>query len=182
MKKLLYAVFILLIFGCSCSQNSNDIPQSDNFSLQILHFNDIHSSESFNIEITAADTNTAASAGGWPRFIQAVSSTETSPYKEIIFAGDVFQQGYPLFTYTNGRYDYDMLCRVSPTIITLGNHELYETDTGVLSSFFDYIIQGKNNCSFDIVLANVKFDNETIVKKCDVFLQNNDTATLDILF
>lgn len=163
MKKLLYAVFILLIFGCSCSQNSNDIPQSDNFSLQILHFNDIHSSESFNIEITAADNNTAAaSAGGWPRFIQAVSSTETSPYKEIIFAGDVFQQGYPLFTYTNGRYDYDMLCRVSPTIITLGNHELYETDTGVLSSFFDYIIQGKNNCSFDIVLANVKFDNETI--------------------
>lgn len=162
MKKLLYAVFILLIFGCSCSQNSNDIPQSDNFSLQILHFNDIHSSESFNIEITAADTNTAASAGGWPRFIQAVSSTETSPYKEIIFAGDVFQQGYPLFTYTNGRYDYDMLCRVSPTIITLGNHELYETDTGVLNSFFDYIIQGKNNCSFDIVLANVKFDNETI--------------------
>lgn len=162
MKKLLYAVFILLIFGCSCSQNSNDIPQSDNFSLQILHFNDIHSTESFNIEITAADTNTAASAGGWPRFIQAVSSTETSPYKEIIFAGDVFQQGYPLFTYTNGRYDYDMLCRVSPTIITLGNHELYETDTGVLNSFFDYIIQGKNNCSFDIVLANVKFDNETI--------------------
>lgn len=162
MKKLLYVVFILLIFGCSCSQNSNDIPQSDNFSLQILHFNDIHSSESFNIEITAADTNTAASAGGWPRFIQAVSSTETSPYKEIIFAGDVFQQGYPLFTYTNGRYDYDMLCRVSPTIITLGNHELYETDTGVLNSFFDYIIQGKNNCSFDIVLANVKFDNETI--------------------
>lgn len=162
MKKLLYAVFILLIFGCSCSQNSNDIPQSDNFSLQILHFNDIHSSESFNIEITAADTNTAASAGGWPRFIQTVSSTETSPYKEIIFAGDVFQQGYPLFTYTNGRYDYDMLCRVSPTIITLGNHELYETDTGVLNSFFDYIIQGKNNCSFDIVLANVKFDNETI--------------------
>ena len=55
-----------------------------------------------------------------------------------------------------------MLCRVSPTIITLGNHELYETDTGVLNSFFDYIIQGKNNCSFDIVLANVKFDNETI--------------------
>ncbi len=162
MKKLLYVVFILLIFGCSCSQNSNDIPQSDNFSLQILHFNDIHSSESFNIEITAADTNTAASAGGWPRFIQAVSSTETSPYKEIIFAGDVFQQGYPLFTYTNGRYDYDMLCRVSPTIITLGNHELYETDTGILSSFFDYIIQGKNNCYFDIVLANVKFDNETI--------------------
>lgn len=162
MKKLLYTVFILLIFGYSCSQNSNDIPQSDNFSLQILHFNDIHSSESFNIEITAADTNTAASAGGWPRFIQAVSSTETSPYKEIIFAGDVFQQGYPLFTYTNGRYDYDMLCRVSPTIITLGNHELYETDTGVLNSFFDYIIQGKNNCSFDIVLANVKFDNETI--------------------
>lgn len=49
-----------------------------------------------------------------------------------------------------------------PTIITLGNHELYETDTGVLSSFFDYIIQGKNNCSFDIILANVKFDNETI--------------------
>lgn len=162
MKKLLYVVFILLIFGCSCSQNSNDIPQSDNFSLQILHFNDIHSSESFNIEITAANNNTAASAGGWPRFIQAVSSTETSPYKEIIFAGDVFQQGYPLFTYTNGRYDYDMLCRVSPTIITLGNHELYETDTGVLNSFFDYIIQGKKNCSFDIVLANVKFDNETI--------------------
>lgn len=162
MKKLLYVVFILLIFGCSCSQNSNDIPQSDNFSLQILHFNDIHSSESFNIEITAADNNTAASAGGWPGLIQAVSSTETSPYKEIIFAGDVFQQGYPLFTYTNGRYDYDMLCRVSPTIITLGNHELYETDTGVLSSFFDYIIQGKKNCSFDIVLANVKFDNETI--------------------
>lgn len=162
MKKLLYVVFILLIFGCSCSQNSNDIPQSDNFSLQILHFNDIHSSESFNIEITAANNNTAASAGGWPGLIQAVSSTETSPYKEIIFAGDVFQQGYPLFTYTNGRYDYDMLCRVSPTIITLGNHELYETDTGVLSSFFDYIIQGKKNCSFDIVLANVKFDNETI--------------------
>lgn len=162
MKKLLYAVFILLIFGCRCSQNSNDIVHNDNLSLQILHFNDIHSSESFNIEITAADTNTAASAGGWPRFIQAVSSTDAYPYKEIIFAGDIFQQGYPLFTYTNGRYDYDMLCRVSPTIITLGNHELYETDTGVLSSFFDYIIQGKNNCSFDIVLANVKFNNETI--------------------
>lgn len=163
MKKLLFTVSMLLIFGCSCSQNNNDIPQNDNFSLQILHFNDIHSSETFNMQITAADNNTAAaSAGGWPRFIQAVSSTETSPYKEIIFAGDIFQQGYPLFTYTNGRYDYDMLCRVSPTIITLGNHELYETDTGVLSSFFDYIIQGKDNCSFDIVLANVKFDNETI--------------------
>lgn len=158
MKKLLYTVFILLIFGCSCSQNSND-----NLSLQILHFNDIHSSETFNMQITAADNNTAAASfGGWPRFIQAVSSTETSPYKEIIFAGDIFQQGYPLFTYTNGRYDYDMLCRVSPTIITLGNHELYETDTGVLNSFFDYIIQGKDNCSFDIVLANVTFDNETI--------------------
>lgn len=163
MKKLLFTISMLLIFGCSCSQNNNDIPQNDNFSLQILHFNDIHSSETFNMQITAADNNTAAaSAGGWPRFIQAVSSTETSPYKEIIFAGDIFQQGYPLFTYTNGRYDYDMLCRVSPTIITLGNHELYETDTGVLSSFFDYIIQGKDNCSFDIVLANVKFDNETI--------------------
>ena len=154
MNKILYIIFILVFFGCSCSQNSNDIVHNDNLSLQILHFNDIHSSESFNIEITAADTNTAASAGGWPRFIQAVSSTETSPYKEIIFAGDVFQQGYPLFTYTNGRYDYDMLCRVSPTIITLGNHELYETDTGVLSSFFDYIIQGKNNCSFG--MNNIK--------------------------
>lgn len=36
--------------------------QSDNFSLQILHFNDIHSSEKFNIEITAADNNTAAAS------------------------------------------------------------------------------------------------------------------------
>lgn len=163
MKKLLFEVFILLLFGCSCSQNSNNIPQNDNFSLQILHFNDIHSSETFNIQITSADNNTAAAfAGGWPRLIQAVSSAETSPYKEIIFAGDIFQQGYPLFTYTNGRYDYDMLCRVSPSIITLGNHELYETDTGVLNSFFDYILQGKDNCSFDIVLANVKFDNKTI--------------------
>ena len=52
MKKLLYAVFILLIFGCSCSQNSNDIVHNDNLSLQILHFNDIHSSETFNMQIT----------------------------------------------------------------------------------------------------------------------------------
>lgn len=163
MNKILYIIFILVFFGCSCSQNSNDIVHNDNLSLQILHFNDIHSSETFNMQITAADNNTAAASfGGWPRLIQAISSTDAYPYKEIIFAGDIFQQGYPLFTYTNGRYDYDMLCRVSPTIITLGNHELYETDTGVLNSFFDYIIQGKNNCSFDIVLANVKFDNETI--------------------
>lgn len=163
MKKLLYTVTLLLVFGCSCSQNSSSIPQGDNFSLQILHFNDIHSSETFNIQITTADNNTlTASAGGWPRLIQAVSSTKTLPYREIIFAGDIFQQGYPLFTYTNGRYDYDMLCKISPTIITLGNHELYETDTGVLNSFFDYILQGKDKCSFDIILANVKFDNETI--------------------
>ena len=37
-------------------------------------------------------------------------------------------------------------------------------------------------CTETKFLFLCEFDYETIVKKCDVFLQNNDTATLDILF
>ncbi len=186
MNKLLFGVALLSFFlGCSCSQENTGSLQNSNLSLNIYHFNDIHSSVTFDSEITLPDNTTfKAKAGGYPRLIQALNTVEKHLYTEIIFAGDIFQQGYPLFTYTNGRYDYDMLCRTSPDIITLGNHELYETDTGVLNTFFNYIIQGRDNCSFDIVLANAVFDNETIQKEIKPYIikeyGNNKVAYLGL--
>lgn len=151
----------LMIIISACS-NKADNNIDSNLSLNIYHFNDIHSAETFNMPLTIDNESVSVKAGGYPRFIEALSNSDKPAYTEVIFAGDMFQQGYPLFTYTNGKYDFDMLCMASPDIITLGNHELYETDTGILNLFFDYINADNDNCSFDIVLANVTFDNETI--------------------
>ena len=151
----------LMIIISACS-NKADNNIDSNLSLNIYHFNDIHSAETFNMPLTIDNESVSVKAGGYPRFIEALSNSDKPAYTEVIFAGDMFQQGYSLFTYTNGKYDFDMLCMASPDIITLGNHELYETDTGILNLFFDYINANNDNCSFDIVLANVTFDNETI--------------------
>ena len=151
----------LMIIISACS-NKADNNIDSNLSLNIYHFNDIHSAETFNMPLTIDNESVSVKAGGYPRFIEALSNSDKPAYTEVIFAGDMFQQGYYLFTYTNGKYDFDMLCMASPDIITLGNHELYETDTGILNLFFDYINANNDNCSFDIVLANVTFDNETI--------------------
>ena len=159
MKKFIIIPLMIIISACS---NKADNNIDSNLSLNIYHFNDIHSAETFNMPLTIDNESVSAKAGGYPRFIEALSKSDKPAYTEVIFAGDMFQQGYPLFTYTNGKYDFDMLCMASPDIITLGNHELYETDTGILNLFFDYINANNDNCSFDIVLANVTFDNETI--------------------
>lgn len=159
MKKLLIISLFIIISACS---NKADNNIDSNLSLNIYHFNDIHSSVTFNMPLTIDNNSVSAKAGGYPRLIEALSDSDKPAYTEVIFAGDIFQQGYPLFTYTQGKYDFDMLCMSSPDIITLGNHELYETDTGILNLFFDYINSNHDNCSFDIVLANVTFDNETI--------------------
>lgn len=159
MKKFIIIPLMIIISACS---NKADNNIDNNLSLNIYHFNDIHSAETFNMPLTIDNESVSAKAGGYPRFIEALSNSDKPAYTEVIFAGDMFQQGYPLFTYTNGKYDFDMLCMSSPDIITLGNHELYETDTGILNLFFDYINANHDNCSFDIVLANVTFDNETI--------------------
>ncbi|MCI6475015.1 MAG: bifunctional metallophosphatase/5'-nucleotidase [Mucispirillum sp.] len=159
MKKFIIIPLMIIISACS---NKADDNIDNNLSLNIYHFNDIHSSETFNMPLTIDNESVSVKAGGYPRFIEALSNSDKPAYTEVIFAGDMFQQGYPLFTYTNGKYDFDMLCMASPDIITLGNHELYETDTGILNLFFDYINANHDNCSFDIVLANVTFDNETI--------------------
>ena len=159
MKKFIIIPLMIIISACSNKADSNI---DSNLSLNIYHFNDIHSAETFNMPLTIDNESVSVKAGGYPRFIEALSNSDKPAYTEVIFAGDMFQQGYPLFTYTNGKYDFDMLCMASPDIITLGNHELYETDTGILNLFFDYINANNDNCSFDIVLANVTFDNETI--------------------
>lgn len=159
MKKFIIIPLMIIISACS---NKADNNIDSNLSLNIYHFNDIHSAETFNMPLTIDNESVSVKAGGYPQFIEALSNSDKPAYTEVIFAGDMFQQGYPLFTYTNGKYDFDMLCMASPDIITLGNHELYETDTGILNLFFDYINANNDNCSFDIVLANVTFDNETI--------------------
>ena len=159
MKKFIIIPLMIIISACS---NKADNNIDSNLSLNIYHFNDIHSAETFNMPLTIDNESVSVKAGGYPRFIEALSNSDKPAYTEVIFAGDMFQQGYPLFTYTNGKYDFDMLCMASPDIITLGNHELYETDTGILNLFFDYINANNDNCSFDIVLANVTFDSETI--------------------
>lgn len=157
MKKLFVLFFIILT---SCNDSTN----KDEFSLQFLHFNDIHTSESLEYNVKVNNTDYTANVGGYARLIQALNNTYKIPAHEIIFAGDIFQQGYPLFTYTKGKYDYEMMCMTSSDIITFGNHELYETDTGILSTFMDYFDTGKNQCDFQIVLANVTFSDEKIQK------------------
>ena len=160
MKKLIYCLFIFFITACNnFSNNSNN-----DFTLQLLHFNDIHTSENNEYNITFNNQSIVVNTGGYPRIIQAINDTYKFPQSEIIFAGDAFQQGYSLFTYTNGKYDYDMLCKIAPDFMTLGNHELYETDTGILDSFFSYIDSGIKTCNFQIVLANVTFKNPNIQK------------------
>lgn len=156
MKKI-FAVFFILFTSC------NDVTKKE-FSLQILHFNDIHTSESLEYNVQINDTNYTASAGGYARLIQTINNTKKLPAHEVIFAGDIFQQGFPLFTYTNSKYDYEMMCMASPDIITFGNHELYETDTGILASFLYYLETGLNRCNFQIVLANAVFSDEKIQK------------------
>lgn len=162
-NKIIKNIFIipLFIIISACSNKAGD-NTNNNLSLNIFHFNDIHSAETFSMPLNIDNTSVSAKAGGYPRLIESLSSADKHAYTEVIFAGDMFQQGYPLFTYTNGKYDFDMLCIASPDIITLGNHELYETDTGILNLFFDYITANADKCSFDIVLANVTFDNKTI--------------------
>lgn len=155
MKKLLILFVCLILLSCN---NDSD------FSLQLLHFNDIHTAESGDYTISYNNQEYTVKAGGYPNLIQSIIETKKQPYSEIVFAGDIFQQGFPLFTYTNARYDYEMFCAVKPDIITLGNHELYETDTGVLDTFFEYIDNGINNCNFDIVLSNVTFSSAKIQK------------------
>lgn len=132
MKKFIIIPLMIIISACS---NKADNNIDNNLSLNIYHFNDIHSAETFNMPLTIDNESVSAKAGGYPRFIEALSNSDKPAYTEVIFAGDMFQQGYPLFTYTNGKYDFDMLCMSSPDIITLGNHELYETDTGILNLF-----------------------------------------------
>lgn len=150
---------LLLIFITSCSTHS-----SNDFSLQLLHFNDIHTAETMEYNITVNNTEYTVSTGGYARMINALKNTHTIPTSETVFAGDIFQQGFPLFTYTNAKFDYDMICNSSPDIITFGNHELYETDTGILSTFMDYFDAGIKSCNFQIVLANVTFTDEKIQK------------------
>lgn len=161
MKKLLLCLFLLITASCNNVSNNNS---NQDFTLQLLHFNDIHTSENNDYNLSFNNQTVAASIGGYPRIIQAINNTSKLPQSEIIFAGDALQQGYPLFTYTNGKYDYDMLCQTAVSFMTLGNHELYETDTGILDKFFSYIDSGINTCNFQIVLANVTFKNQNIQK------------------
>ena len=161
MKKLLLCLFLLITASCNNVSNNNS---NQDFTLQLLHFNDIHTSENNDYNLSFNNQTVAASIGGYPRIIQAINNTSKLPQSEIIFAGDALQQGYPLFTYTNGKYDYDMLCQTAVSFMTLGNHELYETDTGTLDKFFSYIDSGINTCNFQIVLANVTFKNQNIQK------------------
>ena len=141
MKKLFVLLFFIILTSCNYSTK-------DEFSLQFLHFNDIHTSESLEYNVKVNNTDYTANVGGYARLIQALNNTYKIPTHEIIFAGDIFQQGYPLFTYTKGKYDYEMMCMTSPNIITFGNHELYETDTGILSTFMDYFDTGKTSVIF----------------------------------
>ena len=116
MKKLLIISLFIIISACS---NKADNNIDSNLSLNIYHFNDIHSSVTFNMPLTIDNNSVSAKAGGYPRLIEALSDSDKPAYTEVIFAGDIFQQGYPLFTYTQGKYDFDMIliCFVWPHLI-----------------------------------------------------------------
>lgn len=142
--------------------------ENNNFSLQILHFNDIHSSQSINMNFSYDNITFQNKAGGFPRLIEAIKNTKKENNSVVIFAGDLFQQGYPLFSYTKGELDYKFLCMTSPLIMTLGNHEIYETDNGILEKLITNI--EKNKCSIDIVLANAEFKNKNIQKNIKPYI------------
>lgn len=107
-------------------------------------------------------------AGGFPRLIEAIKNTKHEKNSVVIFAGDLFQQGYPLFSYTKGELDYKFLCMTSPLIMTLGNHEIYETDNGILEKLITNI--EKNKCHIYIVLANAEFENKNIQKNIKPYI------------
>lgn len=164
--KISYKLFIfflcLFISINPLTAYSKDSSKNSDFSLQILHFNDIHSAESINMSFSYNNTSFQNKAGGFPRLIEAVKNTKKEKNSITIFAGDLFQQGYPLFSYTKGSLDYKLLCMTSPLIMTLGNHEIYETDTGILENLITNIEKNKSKCNIDIVLANAEFKNNKI--------------------
>lgn len=162
---LLLSIFFLNIPSLTFSAVREE---NNNFSLQILHFNDIHSSQSINMNFSYDNITFQNKAGGFPRLIEAIKNTKKEKNSVVIFAGDLFQQGYPLFSYTKGELDYKFLCMTSPLIMTLGNHEIYETDNGILEKLITNI--EKNKCSIDIVLANAEFENKNIQKNIKPYI------------
>jgi len=107
---LITALLLLLVISTAAPTRDS------NFSLTILHTNDMHShDESF--------PERGRVIGGLPRIGHMIRLLkEKNPQALVIDAGDIFQ-GTPLFTRYHGEVEVSLLNKMGYDLYTIGNHE-----------------------------------------------------------
>jgi 5'-nucleotidase/UDP-sugar diphosphatase len=118
------SLFLLLLILVTGALLTVALPQTDaqkpgEFSLTILHTNDLHShDQSFS--------ERGKTLGGMARLAHLIRQYRAlAPHCLTIDAGDIFQ-GTPFFTIYKGEVEVEMLNRAGYDLYTIGNHEFDE--------------------------------------------------------
>jgi 2',3'-cyclic-nucleotide 2'-phosphodiesterase (5'-nucleotidase family) len=141
LRFLTFALFVLAAIPAATCQPLS----GHNARLTILHWNDFHAQ---NTPWTVRSEGKAdLTVGGAAMLLGTINAVRAGRRDVAVFnAGDDFQ-GTPISTFTAGRSQVEIMNRISPTAVTLGNHEF---DYGI-----DSIKSVFATTSFPVVVSNL---------------------------
>lgn len=147
MKKNIFIILISLLGVCCAGPDT--ITDKNAARLTILHWNDFHA-QNVPMKIKRTDkagTDSTYLVGGTATLLGYINQIRNGRSDVTVFnAGDDFQ-GTPISTFTSGRSQAVLMNLISPSAVTLGNHE------------FDYGIDSLKSVfastSYPIVLSNL---------------------------
>lgn len=157
-----FTVGIILPFFAS-SFIANAQTPSSNFTLTILHNNDVHARVDqvtmSGSNCTTKDAEAQKCFGGYARiasFINQIRQQKNNQAVIVLNAGDSFQ-GSLFYTYYKSAALWPFINAIQYDAVTLGNHEF---DNGV-PELVEFL---KNSQNFKLVVANINTDKEPTLK------------------
>jgi len=148
------AISLIALTGCNSDNDDAPAPETERFTVNILHINDHHSHlEAGSQSLDIAGAETEFSAGGFPRVIAKINERAAELDNVLkLHAGDAMT-GTLYFTSFEGEADAELMNQVCFDAFALGNHEFDRGDEGLVK-FLDYLAAG--SCNTPVLAANVK--------------------------
>ncbi len=125
-------------------------------SLTVLHVNDTHSHLADDSgDLVLGGEETRVRLGGFPNVVSKIDELEAASENDVVkvHAGDAIT-GTLFYSLFDGVADAALMNEVCFDVFTLGNHEFDDGDQA-LADFIDEL-QGADDCTTDVVSANVK--------------------------
>jgi 5'-nucleotidase/UDP-sugar diphosphatase len=131
-------------------------PAAADFTLTILHTNDIHSRiepiNKYDSGCGAEDNDAGKCFGGSARLVTAIRARRAAAENSILVDGGDQFQGSLFYTYYKGKVAAEMMTALGYDAMTVGNHE-FDDGPEVLRGFMDAV-------GFPILLANADISRE----------------------